>query len=173
MGVDLIVEGYANNIHGVMRCGKLVLPCSLGRTGISAAKHEGDGATPIGAFPLRRLLYRADRLAQPVTKLPLSVIARDDGWCDDAKDPAYNEQIKLPYGPSHEELWREDQLYDLIVIIGYNDQPVVAGAGSAIFLHIRSPDGGPTAGCVAVARDHLLDVLKQVDAGSKIIIKTA
>ena len=96
MSVDLIVEAYASNIHGVMRCGGFVLPCSLGRSGIRADKHEGDGDTPIGRFALRRLLYRADRLARPTTKLPMSIIARDDGWCDAPKDPAYNQQVKLP-----------------------------------------------------------------------------
>jgi L,D-peptidoglycan transpeptidase YkuD (ErfK/YbiS/YcfS/YnhG family) len=173
MSVDLIVEAYAANIHGVMRCGNLVLPCSLGRSGIRADKHEGDGATPIGRFPIRRLLYRADRIERPVTKLPLSVIAKNDGWCDEAKDPAYNQQVKLHYAPSHEELWREDHLYDLIVILGHNDAPVVPGMGSAIFLHVRSPEGAATAGCVAIAREHLLKVLELVDTGSQIEIKRA
>ena len=173
MSVDLIVEAYAANIHGVMRCGGLVLPCSLGRSGIRTDKHEGDGATPIGRFALRRLLYRADRIKRPVTKLPLGVITRDDGWCDEAKDPAYNTQVKLPYAPSHEELWREDHLYDLIVILGHNDAPVVPGMGSAIFLHVRSPEGTATSGCVAVSREHLLSVLELVDTGSQIDIRLA
>ena len=173
MSVDLTVEGYASNIHGVMRCGSLTLPCSLGRSGISRDKHEGDGATPIGTFALRRLLYRADRLERPITKLPVGVITPDDGWCDEATDPAYNTQVKLPFAPSHEDLWREDHLYDLIVILGHNDEPVVPGAGSAIFLHVRAPDGGATAGCVAIACDSLLAILAQVDTGSRIVIKTA
>jgi L,D-peptidoglycan transpeptidase YkuD (ErfK/YbiS/YcfS/YnhG family) len=173
MSIDLIVEAYTANIHGVMRCGNLVLPCSLGRSGIRSDKHEGDGATPIGRFALRRLLYRADRLARPMTKLPITIITRDDGWCDEPKDPAYNQQIKLPYAASHEELWRDDHLYDLIVILGHNDAPVVPGMGSAIFLHVRSPEGTATSGCVAVSPDHLLSVLALVDTGSWIDIKSA
>ena len=173
MSVDLVVEGYANNIHGVLRCGSLVLPCSLGRTGVSSDKHEGDGATPIGRFPIRQVFYRADRLPPPATKLPARALTKDDGWCDDAASPAYNQLIKLPFGPSHEALWREDHLYDLIVILGYNDAPPVFGLGSAIFLHVRAPDGGATAGCVAVSREHLLGLLSVVDAGSFIEIRAA
>ena len=78
MSVDLVVEGYANNIHGVLRCGSLVLPCSLGRTGVSSDKHEGDGATPIGRFPIRQVFYRADRVPPPATKLPARALTKDE-----------------------------------------------------------------------------------------------
>lgn len=171
MSVDLVVEGQPGNIHGTLRCLDVSVPCSLGRSGLARDKHEGDGATPIGRFPLRRLLYRADRVQQPVTGLPMSAIFRDDGWCDDMADRAYNTQVKLPFTPSHEELWRDDNLYDLVVVVGYNDAPAVPGLGSAIFLHVRAPDGGPTAGCVAIGRQYLLGILRALDAGSFIEIK--
>lgn len=173
MSTDILVEAKPGAIHGTLTYAGVTIPCSLGRSGVGRDKHEGDGFTPLGRFALRKLLYRADRIAAPVTKLPLSVIAADDGWCDDMADKSYNQQVKLPYAPSHEELWRADNLYDLIVVIGYNDAPVTPGLGSAIFLHVRAPDGGATAGCVSVSRDDLLSLLRVVDAGSFIEIKAA
>ena len=167
---DIVVTAEGTTIHGRLTGAGLSFPCVLGRSGARTGKHEGDGATPMGRFPLRRLLYRADRLAAPVTKLPVGAVARDDGWCDDPADPHYNMPVKLPYGASHEEMWREDGLYDLVVIIGYNDDPVAAGQGSAIFMHVRAPDGAPTAGCVALAKGDLLEVLAKIDAASTITI---
>ena len=133
--------------------------CALGRGGVRIDKREGDGATPTGAFPLRRLLYRADRLARPVTGLPAEAIRADDGWCDDPKDPAYNRPVRLPFAASHEKLWRDDALYDLVAVIGHNDDPPVPGRGSAIFLHVASPDLAPTEGCIALPERELRALL--------------
>ncbi len=144
--------------------GRLVLqgrafPACLGRGGVSLRKQEGDGATPVGVLPLRRLFYRADRLAIPATALPREPLSPTDGWCDDPADPDYNRPVRLPHAARHEELWRRDGLYDLIGVLGWNDDPVRPGDGSAIFLHVASPDFGPTEGCVALRREHLLEVL--------------
>ncbi len=133
--------------------------CALGRSGITIEKREGDGATPAGAFPLRRVLYRPDRLARPETGLPVDALVPTDGWCDDPNDRAYNRAVDLPYPARHERLWREDEIYDVVVVLGCNDDPVVPGAGSAIFLHVARADYSPTEGCVAVALDHLLRLL--------------
>lgn len=171
MSIDLFVEGQIGEIRGVLRCEGVTVPCSLGRSGLGRDKHEGDGATPIGRFPLRHLFYRADRLPRPVTGLPVSEISQSDGWCDDMAHKSYNQLVKLPFEASHEELWRADALYDLIVVIGYNDKPAVPGLGSAIFLHVRAPDGGATAGCVAIQREYLIGILRALDAGSFIEIK--
>jgi L,D-peptidoglycan transpeptidase YkuD (ErfK/YbiS/YcfS/YnhG family) len=130
--------------------------CALGRSGVRAEKREGDGATPVGRFALREIRYRADRLALPETQLAAAPIRKDDGWCDDPADPAYNCAVTLPYGASAETMWREDGLYDLLVILGHNDAPPIAGMGSAIFLHCASPELGETEGCVALPRDTLL-----------------
>ncbi len=126
--------------------------CALGPAGLCdpTDKREGDGATPRGIYSLRRLLYRADRLTPPKTSLPLREIYPDDGWCDDPTDPAYNRPVALPYPASHEVLWREDHVYDLIGILSHNDAPPVAGLGSAIFMHLARPDYSPTHGCVAL-----------------------
>jgi L,D-peptidoglycan transpeptidase YkuD (ErfK/YbiS/YcfS/YnhG family) len=141
--------------------------CALGKGGIRATKTEGDGATPMGRFALRRVLYRADRLDAPKTGLA-QVAALDpaDGWCDDPADTSYNRQVRHPYPASAETLWRDDGLYDVIVVLGHNDDPPVAGAGSAIFLHVARPDYGPTEGCVALALPDLLKVLEDCGDGT-------
>ncbi|MDH5749854.1 MAG: L,D-transpeptidase family protein [Rhodospirillales bacterium] len=139
--------------------------CALGRGGVGRTKREGDGQTPAGRLPLRRVLYRPDRLAAPETALPVRALDERDGWCDDPNDPAYNTLIRLPHPAHHEKLWRDDSLYDLIVELGYNDAPVVPGSGSAIFLHLAKPDYAPTEGCVAVAREDLLLLLRACGPG--------
>lgn len=144
---------------GLLICERGRFRCALGRGGVGRVKREGDGATPAGAFPLRRLLYRGDRLERPATRLPLGLIAPDHGWCDDPADAAYNRPVRLPFTPRHEVMWRDDGLYDLVVVLGHNDGPVVAGAGSAVFLHVAREGYAPTEGCVALARDDLLRVL--------------
>jgi L,D-peptidoglycan transpeptidase YkuD (ErfK/YbiS/YcfS/YnhG family) len=132
---------------------------ALGRGGVTETKREGDGCTPAGTFALRGLLYRPDRLARPPTMLACAEIAQDSGWSDDPSDPNYNRAVKLPHGFGHERLWREDGVYDLIVPLGYNDAPPIAGRGSAIFLHVARPAYTPTEGCVALALNDLLRLL--------------
>ena len=156
---------------GVASWRGLRLRCALGRGGIRRDKREGDGATPVGSWPMRRLLYRADRVALPQTALPSSAIGEDDGWCDAPQDMNYNLPVRLPYSASAETLYRQDGVYDLIVPLGYNDAPVNAGAGSAIFLHVAQPDFAPTEGCVALTLADLLTVLRAADTGSQVIIE--
>lgn len=145
---------------GILTAGGYVLRCAVGRCGIGHKSVEGDGVTPVGRFPLRRVFYRADRLREPPrTALPVAPIQAMDTWCDDAASPAYNRFVTLPHPWRHERLWRDDGLYDVVVVIGFNDDPVVAGRGSAIFLHVARPDYEPTDGCVALALPDLLTVL--------------
>jgi L,D-peptidoglycan transpeptidase YkuD (ErfK/YbiS/YcfS/YnhG family) len=146
------------------------LKCALGRGGVKPDKREGDGASPAGSFLMRRVLYRPDREAPPVTKLSARALAPADGWCDDPGDPAYNRPVVLPYRARAEKLWRADRLYDLVVPLGYNDDPVRSGRGSAIFLHLANDDYGPTEGCIALQRDDLRAVLAEADAASRVII---
>ncbi len=155
---------------GVLRCGDDEYRCVFGRGGIRERKQEGDGATPAGCFELRRVFYRADRLPKPQTQIPSRPLDPADGWCDDPADPSYNRVVRLPYGARAEKLWREDGQYDVIAALGYNDAPVVPGRGSAIFLHVAKPDGGPTQGCVALALADLLAVLKAAGVGSRLCV---
>jgi L,D-peptidoglycan transpeptidase YkuD (ErfK/YbiS/YcfS/YnhG family) len=143
---------------------------AVGRAGVKADKHEGDGATPAGTYPLVSVLYRPDRTAPPLSRLTVTPLAPSDGWVDDPADANYNRPVSLPYSASAEQMWREDDLYDALVVIGYNMEPVVPGAGSAIFLHIATPDFAPTAGCVAIQREVLFGLLPLLGPGSRIAI---
>ncbi len=143
---------------------------ALGKGGLSQAKREGDGATPIGVFPLRNLLYRADRLARPRTGLVLSAIQPGDGWSDDPADPDYNRPVVHPHRFSAERLWRDDGLYDVVIVLGHNDAPPVPGLGSAIFLHCAAPNFAPTEGCVAVERSALLGWLARLATGDAVVV---
>jgi len=144
---------------GRLLAGPRVYRAALGRGSVRADKREGDGATPAGMLPLRRVLYRADRVRPPACAVPIEPIAPDDGWCDDPALPEYNRMVRLPFAGSHEALWRADGVYDVIAVLGWNDAPVRPGRGSAIFLHVARPDYAPTDGCVALAMPDLLAVL--------------
>ena len=147
--------------EGRLVLGSFICRATLGRGGVRGDKREGDGATPAGLLPLRRVLYRADRVAPPVCAVPVEPLAPDDGWCDDPNDGAYNRKVRLPYDGRHEELWRADEVYDVIGVLGWNDAPVERARGSAIFLHVARPDYAPTEGCIALAGPDLLFVLRQ------------
>lgn len=286
--------------------GDLRFRCAIGKSGFSADKNEGDGCTPLGAFPLRECWYRVDRLAAPQTGLSLRAITPRDGWCHDPGNPRYNHHIVMPLGdfnpclqvptrelrsrmsqaqktlwrhlntprfslygfhrqycmngryiiivciekkliieadgethddskesrdrdaylesegfrilrfsnqeiaddmhavlqriqealamqthtfsvsgegknaeaffeqndnsPGHERLWRNDNLYDLVVPLGYNDAPAAPGKGSAIFLHVAGKNYEPTEGCVALALPDLTALLRECDADTVVEI---
>ncbi len=144
--------------------------CALGKGGVSAEKREGDGATPVGRFALRRLHYRADRNPAPSTGLPARPIRPDDGWCDDPERPEYNRPVTLPFAGGHERMWRDDGLYDLVVEIGHNDDPPVPGLGSAVFIHVAKPVYLPTEGCVALAKEDLLALLAEWTTTTELVV---
>jgi len=139
-------------------CGE-TFRAAIGRSGVRTDKREGDGATPVGVLPLRRVLYRPDRVQAPVSVAVVGPLAPSDGWCDDPAHADYNRPVRLPIGASAEALWREDALYDIIGVLGWNDHPVRPGQGSAIFLHVARADFAPTEGCVALALVDLRRVL--------------
>lgn len=169
--MDLIVSRDKDRWRA--RAGTGSWRCAIGEGGLrpEAEKVESDGATPVGCFTLRRLLYRADRISKPETRLPSAALAPEDGWCDASGDPAYNRPVRLPYGASHERLWRDDAIYDVIVIIGHNDDPPAVDKGSAIFLHVARPGYTPTQGCVALALPDLLDFLKDADTAARLCVE--
>ena len=165
----MIFNAYSD---GFVSLGDRELRCALGPTGVIAAedKREGDGATPLGVWPMRRVLYRPDRGAASVTGLPVDAIREQDGWCDAPGDAAYNQPVTLPYPASAELMWREDELYDIVVILGHNDDPAVPGMGSAIFLHCAKPNYPPTQGCVALARPDLEALLALAQPGDALAV---
>ena len=145
--------------RGLVIAGNLRLPCALGRSGVRARKREGDGATPKGAWRLVQGFWRADQLRRPRTALPFRRLTGQDGWCDDPCNRNYNRWVSLPYPASHERLWRDDRLYDLVVTLAHNTQPRQRFGGSAVFLHLERPDRGPTAGCIALKLTDLRKLL--------------
>ena len=166
--MDLRVTVAADG--AVLDWGQGLRRAAIGPSGIGVKGGEGDGITPLGAFAVREIFYRADRMAKPDTALPLRAIEKDDGWCDAPDDPNYNRPVKLPYPASAEQMWREDHLYDLVAVLGYNDDPVVPGKGSAIFLHLARPDYSHTQGCVALAYDDALAAIAQLKPGDRVVI---
>ena len=144
--------------------------CALGKGGVRTDKREGDGATPTGRFALRELFYRPDKLAAPDCLLSKRAIHPEDGWCDDPAHPDYNRLVRLPHPASCETMWRKDDCYDLVIPLGYNDDPPVPGLGSAIFLHVARPLYVPTEGCVALAKEDFLALLPALPAGIEIDI---
>ena len=157
-------------MRGTLRFAGMQFPCALGRSGCRARKREGDGATPIGQWRVQRVLYRPDRVRRPRTPLPVRAIRTCDGWCDAPTDRNYNRPVRLPYPASAERLWREDELYDVVVVLGYNDCPRAKGRGSAIFMHLAKPGYAPTEGCIALTRPHLLRLLARLDARAKVVV---
>ncbi len=133
--------------------------CTVGEGGVREDKVEGDAATPAGEYPLRRIYFRNDRLVLPKVRLPARPISEHDGWCDDPRSPTYNRLVHVPNDWSAEKMWREDGLYDLVVVVGYNDDPPEGEWGSAIFLHVAREDYAPTRGCVAFSQADLLELV--------------
>ncbi|KUO60348.1 MAG: hypothetical protein APF80_07295 [Alphaproteobacteria bacterium BRH_c36] len=159
---------------GIVKAGHLKLRCALGRSGIATFKREGDGASPRGVWPLRQALYRADRRGnRPATMLPVRALRPDDGWCDAPFDSNYNRSVRHPYRASAERMWRSDQLYDLVIVVGHNDRPRVQGAGSAIFVHVASESGGglkPTEGCIALRLSDLRRLVAMIEPRTRLHI---
>ncbi|MEM9669665.1 MAG: L,D-transpeptidase family protein [Pseudomonadota bacterium] len=153
--------------------GNFSYSCSSGKGGRVPAnqKKEGDGASPIGNWRLKHVYFRADRMAEPATVLPVTAIKPNDGWCDDPADRNYNKLIERPYPASHEKMWRDDYVYDVVIEITHNDNPPISGLGSAIFMHIAKPDYQPTEGCIALTLDDLLSVLSRADANTFLTIE--
>lgn len=145
------------------------VPCAIGRAGTCPAgdKREGDGRTPLGRWPIRSVLFRPGHAEPPLgMALPWRWVRPDDGWSDDPADPQYNRPVRHPHPYSAERLVRDDGAYDVIVVLGHNDTPPVAGMGSAVFLHCS--EGRPTAGCVAVEKDALMALLPHLRPGDAV-----
>lgn len=160
----------------IVRGGKLIADgveyeCRIGREGLAADKREGDLKTPIGSFPMRWCYYRPDKLQAPTTLLPVLEITANDGWCDDATHPLYNQPVMLPFEGSHEKLCRDDDVYDLVIPLGYNDDPAHPGKGSAIFLHLMREDGVGTEGCIALRREDLMALLPRFSTQTVVVIE--
>jgi L,D-peptidoglycan transpeptidase YkuD (ErfK/YbiS/YcfS/YnhG family) len=150
--------------QGRLIAGNMTLPCALGKGGITAFKREGDGATPLARM---RLLYgfkRPDKKVQGAGVLSLRMLRRDDGWCEVSNDRNYNRKVRIPYGASHETMWRKDDLYDICIVMDWNVSPRRRAKGSAIFFHLARPGYTPTEGCIALSRADMNRLLPYLSA---------
>lgn len=161
---------HVDSATGCLHFGALEIACTLGRSGVCPAheKREGDGCTPLGEWPLRGVLLRPGKADPAAIQLPWRCVREGDGWSDDPADPAYNRPVHLPRHFSAESLLRDDDAYDVIVVLGHNDSPPMPGQGSAIFLHLS--EGRPTAGCIAIDRADMLKLLPLLAPGDRVVI---
>jgi L,D-peptidoglycan transpeptidase YkuD (ErfK/YbiS/YcfS/YnhG family) len=159
-----------NRRQGWLLAGPQPIKVAIGRSGIKANKREGDGATPAGRYRLMRLWWRADRIPRPRTMLPSRQITGADGWCEDPSDRRYNRPIRMLPGQPGDGLRRTDALYDLIIEIGHNLRPRIAGRGSAVFIHVARADMTPTAGCVSMPDRTLRRLLARLGPNTTITI---
>jgi L,D-peptidoglycan transpeptidase YkuD (ErfK/YbiS/YcfS/YnhG family) len=144
--------------------------CSLGKNGVTKNKVEGDKCTPSGIYRLKQVFYRADRIKKITTNLKKIKIKKNMGWCDDSSSKKYNQLIKIPNKFSHEKLYRKDRIYDIIVVLNYNMNPVIKNKGSAIFMHIAKKNYSKTLGCIGLKKKDLFEILNKVKKNNKIRI---
>ena len=144
--------------------------CSLGINGIKNKKKEGDGITPKGIFKLKKIYYRKDKVKNIVTKVKKIKITKNMGWCDDPKSKFYNKLIRLPSKFGHEKLYRKDDIYNLIIVLDYNMNPVTKNKGSAIFIHLAKKNYKPTQGCMGLKQNDLIKLIKMIKKNQKIKI---
>ena len=158
---SVFVKIIVDTSKSKLKAGHNYFDCALGKNGMTPFDkgREGDGKTPLGTYTLRYGLYRKDRIKLPKTDFPFHEILQNDGWCDAPNDPAYNRPVRLPYNASAEKLWKDSHVYDVVIVLGHNDNPPVPNLGSAIFLHIARENYPPTQGCVAISKEDMLDLL--------------
>lgn len=169
---DLVVTADAPGAtQGWAEIGGRKFRCALGRGGIVIDKREGDGGTPVGSFPLRRLFVRADKGTTPKAPVPVAITTKDDGWCDAPEHPDYNSYVTLPFAASHEKMWLDSDVYDLVLVIGHNDDPPVPYKGSAVFVHLARPEYTPTEGCIAFDRADLEIILATLKPDDRVVVR--
>ena len=158
------------NKSGFLKYKKIKFKCALGKAGIGKKKREGDNITPIGTFKIVKIYYRGDRIKKLSSKFTLTEITKDMGWCDDSKSKKYNQLIKLPTKYSYENLYRRNNIYDLILVLNYNMKPRIKNKGSAIFIHVAKKNYKKTAGCIALKKSDLIYLVKEITKNTKVII---
>jgi L,D-peptidoglycan transpeptidase YkuD (ErfK/YbiS/YcfS/YnhG family) len=157
-------------------CGKPTLgpwPVRVGWNGLAAARHEGDGTTPLGTFAIGPTIYGV--AADPGVRLAYHRLVCGDWWDGDSASPAYNTFRHLRCGArlagNSEALWTFPVAYRHFAVIRFNDAPAVPGRGSAIFLHADT--GRATNGCVDLPLPQLVTILRRLRPGARIAIRAA
>ncbi len=156
--------------NGYIQVGQVRIPCLLGRGGMTYLKREGDGKSPVGMWRTTQLFARLDQHPKIRTALNVISIHSNTGWCDDPAHGSYNRPIKLPAACSHETLTRDDQAYDMLVVLDFNIRPRRRGGGSAIFLHVTAKNACFTAGCVAISARYLRWVAERLGPQTRLVI---
>ena len=155
---------------GYIQYKNLKFRCALGKAGIKKKEKEGDNVTPKGIFKITSMYYRPDRIKNIITAIKKIKIKKNMGWCDDPDSHFYNQQISLPNKFGHEKLYRNDSLYDLILVLNYNVNPIIKNKGSAIFIHVAKKNYKKTKGCVALKKKHLIELISKIKKNTKIKI---
>ena len=145
------------------------IKCAVGKRGIKIKKSEGDLITPKGSFRIRGVFYRKDKIKTLKTRIKIKPIKKNMGWCDDPKSEKYNKLINYPFNHNSEKLYRTDNIYDIIVVLNFNMNPIKKNKGSAIFIHVAKKKFSPTKGCVAIKKNELKKLLENIS--HKSIIK--
>jgi len=158
------------NKSGYLKYKDFKFKCALGKAGVGKKKIEGDNITPKGTFEIVKIYYRSDRIKKIYSKIKLFKINKKMGWCNDPTSKKYNQLIKLPSKYTHEKLYRQDNVYDLVVVLNYNTTPIIKNKGSAIFIHVAKKNYKKTEGCVALKKKHLVKLIKNIKNKTKIII---
>ena len=144
--------------------------CVIGKKGIKKNKIEGDKTTPKGTYSLGKLYFRADRIKNIKTKLPVKIIKKNMGWCHRPNDKKYNKEIKIKTNNNDfEKLYRSDHIYDALIVINYNAHPTLSNKGSAIFIHLTKKYK-PTAGCIVLKLKDFLVLAKFCNKKTRIKI---
>jgi len=146
--------------------------CAIGKRGIGYKKKEGDLITPKGKYRIKYILYRKDRIKRIQTKIKKIIIKKNMAWCDDPNSKHYNKLIKLPSTFNYEKLYRKENVYDIILVLNYNMNPIIKHKGSAIFIHVARNNYKKTEGCVALKKTHFLKVLKELNNNTTVKIET-
>ena len=146
------------------------IKCAIGKRGISKIKREGDCYTPKGAFKFKSIFYRKDKIPKIKSVLKKTIIKKNMGWCDDPKSNSYNKLIKFPFKYSAEKFYKNNSIYDVVLVIDYNSRPIVKNKGSAIFLHIAKKNYSPTKGCIAISKKDMKLLLAFIKKKTKLII---
>ena len=155
---------------GYLQYKNLKFRCALGKAGIKKKENEGDNVTPKGIFKITSMYYRPDKIKNIITAVKKIKIKKNIGWCDDPNSHFYNQQISLPTKFDHEKLYRNDDLYDLVLVLNYNTNPIIKNKGSAIFIHIAKKNYKKTKGCIALKKKHLIELISKIKKNTRIKI---
>ena len=137
--------------------------CALGKAGIQKKIREGDNITPKGIYKILTIYYRQDRIKKIKCPIKKKIITKKIGWCDDPNSEKYNQIINLPTKYSYEKLYRKDNVYDLILVLNYNMDPVIKKKGSAIFIHVAKKNYQSTQGCIALKKNNLMKLISKIN----------